>query len=271
MNWLSKLLSKIFKIREKSDGDIVKPFLEHMEDLRWTLLKMLFTLLAAMIFAFWFRTDLMRILQAPMDKVDPSLSGQLVVTQIAGSFMLSIKMAVYAGIIIAFPFLAFFLADFVLPALTRQEKKYLFPGIAAGFILFSLGVLAAYYYILPETIRFFWHDTQKMKLREMWTWDSYASIFCWLTIGFGMLCEVPVVVVILALLRIVTFKLLASTRPYAITLIFVLSAVIAPTPDPGTLLILAVPVVVLYEACIWIVWFIDRRRKNNDEVADLLS
>src|SRR5687768_2718378 len=117
MNWLSKLLSKIFKIREKSDGDIVKPFLEHMEDLRWTLLKMLFTLIAAMIFAFWFRTDLMRILQGPLDQVDPSLSGQLVVTQIAGSFMLSIKMAFYAGIIIAFPFLSFFLADFVLPAL----------------------------------------------------------------------------------------------------------------------------------------------------------
>lgn len=267
MNWLKKL----FQIREKSDGDIVKPFLEHMEDLRWTLLKMLSVLVVAMFAAFFFRTELMQILQAPLERVDPELPGKLVVHEIAGSFMLSIKMAFYAGIVVAFPFLIYFLADFVLPALTKTEKKYLLPGIAAGFVLFSCGVLAAYYYILPQTIRFFFEDTKKMKLTEMWTWASYASIFSWLTIGFGLLCEVPIVVIALALLKLVTFKLLSSTRPYAVTLIFVLSAIIAPTPDPGTLLILAIPVLLLYEACIWVVWLIDRNRAKNADVQDLMS
>ena len=100
MNWLSKLLNKVFKIREHSDGDIIKPFLEHMEDLRWTLLKMGFSLIAAMVIAFFYRNDLMRILQAPLAQVDPSLPGQLIVTEIAGAFMLSIKMAFQAGIVI---------------------------------------------------------------------------------------------------------------------------------------------------------------------------
>jgi len=271
MNWLSKLLSKVFKIREHSDGDVIKPFLEHMEDLRWTLLKMGSTLIFAMIIAFLYRNDLMRILQAPLADVDPDLPRQLVVHDIAGAFMLSIKMSFQAGIVIAFPFLVFFLADFVLPALTRQEKKYLFPGIAAGTLLFCAGVAIAYFYILPQTIRFFYDYTKAMGLQQMWTWTSYASMFTWLTIGFGLLCELPVVVIALALLRIVNYKLLAATRSYAITLIFILAAVIAPTPDPATLLFLAVPIVILYESCIWIVWLLDRRRKKNEDVADLLN
>ena len=232
---------------------------------------MLGVLVLAMVVAFFFRTELMRILQAPLERVDPELPNMLVVHEIAGSFMLSIKMAFYAGIVMAFPFLIFFLADFVLPALTKTEKKYLLPGIAGGFVLFACGVLAAYYYILPQTIRFFFEDTKKMKLREMWTWESYASVFSWLTIGFGLLCEVPVVIIVLALLKLVTFKLLSSTRPYAVTLIFVLSAIIAPTPDPGTLLVLALPVLGLYEACIWVVWFIDRNRAKNADVQDLMN
>jgi len=271
MNWLSKLLNKVFKIREHSDGDIIKPFLEHMEDLRWTLLKMGFSLIVAMVIAFFYRNDLMRILQAPLAQVDPSLPGQLIVTEIAGAFMLSIKMAFQAGIVIAFPFLVFFLADFVLPALTRQEKKYLFPGIAAGTVLFCAGVAVAYYYILPQTIRFFFDYTKELGLKEMWTWASYASIFTWLTIGFGLLCELPVVVMVLALLGIVNFKLLSATRSYAVTLIFILAAIIAPTPDPATLLVLALPIVLLYESCIWMVWLLDRRRRKNADVDDLLK
>jgi sec-independent protein translocase protein TatC len=267
MTWLKKL----FQIREKSDGDIVKPFLDHMEDLRWMLVKVISSLGIAMFAAFFFRTDLMNILKVPLAKVDPSLPSQLVVHNIPDSFMLSIKMAFYAGIVLAFPFLIYFIAGFVLPALTKTEKKYLFPGIFGGFLLFASGVLAAYLYILPQTIRFFFKDTADMGLKPMWTWESYASIFSWLTIGFGLLCELPLVVIVLAMLQMVNYKLLSSTRPYAVVLIFVLAMVIAPTPDPGTMLVLAAPILVLYEACIWIVWFIDRNRAKNADVQDLMS
>jgi sec-independent protein translocase protein TatC len=267
MTWLKKL----FKIREKSDGDIVKPFLDHMEDLRWMLVKVISTLGISMMGAFFFRKDLMNILKAPLAQVDPALPKLLVVHQIADSFMLSLKMAFYAGIVLSFPFLMYFIADFVLPALTKTEKKYLFPGILGGFILFAGGVLAAYFYILPQTIRFFYKDTAEIGLTAMWTWESYASIFSWLTIGFGLLCELPLVVIVLAMLQMVNYKLLASTRPYAVVLIFVLAMVIAPTPDPGTMLVLALPILLLYEACIWVVWFIDRNRAKNADVQDLMS
>ena len=267
MNWLKKL----FQIREKSDGDVVKPFLDHMEDLRWMLIKTISALGIAMGVAFGFRPKLMYILQAPLDRVDVSLRGKIVITEISGSFMLSIKMAFYAGIVLAFPFLLYFIADFVLPALTRKEKKYLFPGIFGGFVLFVGGVLAAYFYILPRTIQFFYDVAQKIQVTTMWTWSSYASIFSWLTIGFGLLCELPIVVIVLAMLEMVNYKLLSSTRPYAVVLILVLAMINAPTPDPATMLVHAMPIFVLDQACIWIVWFIDRKRAKNADVQDLMK
>ncbi len=259
MSWLNKF----FKFRERADGDLVKPFLEHMEDLRWTIIKMAVSLVSAMIFAFSFRTDLMRVLQAPLEKVDPSLPGQLIITDVAGSFTLSLTLAFYCGIVLALPFLLYFVAGFVLPALTRHEKKYLFPGILAGFLLFVAGVLVCYHYILPETLSFFFHDAQKMQIKTMWTWNKYASFCSWLTIGFGLLCELPVAVVVLAFLGILDFPFLSRTRPYAYTIILILSAIVAPTPDPVTFISLGFPVIVLYECCIWIVWLIDQRRRKR--------
>ncbi len=264
MSWLTKF----FEFREKSDGEVVKPFLEHMEDLRWTLIKVVSTMVGAMSLAFWFRVDLMRLLQAPLAKVDPGLPGKLVITDIAGSFTLSMTMAFYAGVVLAFPFLLYFCAEFVLPALTRQEKRFLLPGIMAGFALFVTGVLVCYWYILPETLGFFFHDAQKMQITTMWTWHKYASFCSWMTIGFGLMCELPVVIIALALLGIVSFKFLSQTRPYGYTLILIMSAILAPTPDPVSFICLSIPIVVLYEICIWIVWLLERRKsaEPNPEI-----
>jgi len=256
MSWLHNF----FKFRERSDGDIVKPFLDHMEDLRWTIIKMVIVQIVSMILAFYFRTDLVRLLKLPLAKADPNLPNMLVITGIADSFIISLELAFFAGIALAFPFHVYFIAEFVLPALTRREKKYLLPGIAAGFVLFLVGVLISYYYILPATIVFFWNDAAKMGFKPMWTYKAYFSFAAWLCFGFGLLCELPVVVVVLALLGFVDAKLLRKTRPYAITIILFLTIIIAPSPDPMTFITLAAPVVALYELCIWVVWFLDKRK-----------
>jgi sec-independent protein translocase protein TatC len=257
MSWLRKF----FKFREGAGGDVVKPFLEHMEDLRWTIIKMIVVQVVAMFLAFYFRSDMMRLLQAPLAKVNPELPRLLITTGIADSFIISIELAFFAGIALAFPFHVYFVADFVLPALTRQEKRFLLPGIFAGFFFFLAGVVVAYLYILPATLRFFYHDAKDVVgLNPLWTWRAYFSFSAWLCFGFGVMCEIPVVVVILALLGFVNFSFLRRTRPYAYTIILLLSAVIAPTPDPMTFITLSLPVVLMYEACIWVVWLIGRRR-----------
>ena len=261
MNWLTKF----FKFREKSDGDVVKPFLEHMEDLRWVVIKIVATLMLAMGISFFFVTDLMNLLRAPLHAVAPDLEKKLVVQGITDSLMITIHLAFFAGIVLALPFLIYFLAGFILPALTRQEKKFLFPGILGSTALFGAGVAVSYRYILPKTLQFFYEYSHKIGVEILWSWKDYLSFASWLTIGLGLLCQLPIVVIVLSIVGLVDYKLLSKTRSYAITAILLLSAVIAPTPDPMTFLSLGAPVILLYEACIWIVWLLDRRKKKRDE------
>jgi sec-independent protein translocase protein TatC len=252
------LLSKFFKFREKSDGDIVKPFLEHMEDLRWTLLKIIVTLLISTIFSFLFVDDITYFLKRPLP---PEI--KLISTTLTGGFVASLELSFFSGIAIALPFLIYFLAAFILPALTRQEKKFLFPGIVTSALLFAAGGFVSYHWILPKTLLFFVDYNKKLGIESLFTWNSYVSFCIWLTIGFGLLCQLPVAVVVLAFVGIVDYKFLSRTRAYAIVAIMVLTAIVAPTPDPVTFITLGTPIIVLYEACIWIVWLMDRKRKKR--------
>jgi len=269
MSWLNKLLQTFFNFREKSDGDVVKPFLDHMEDLRWMLVKMLLALGLAMAVAFTYVTDLMRLLKQPLAAIDPAMENQLITTGIVDSFVITLELAFFAGIVISLPFLIYFLASFVLPALTRHEKKFLFPGILVSTMLFMSGVLTSYYWLLPRTLHFFHDYAEKIGVRTLWSWRDYLSFCSWLTIGFGLLCQLPIVIMALAMLGLVDYKLLSRTRAYAITGILILSAVIAPTPDPMTFITLGAPIIVLYEICIWIVWLIDRRKARLNRLSEM--
>jgi sec-independent protein translocase protein TatC len=205
----------------------------------------------------------MALVQRPMHEVAPELIDKIVTRTIAEPFIISIMLSFFAGVTLALPLLGYFGLSFILPALTRQEKKYLFPGIALSFVLFSAGAMVSYFYILPETLRFFYEYSKQMQVNILWEWKDYISFCAWLTIGFGLLCQLPVVMIALAVIGLVNYRFLASTRPYAVTIILLLAAVVAPTPDPITFLSLGTPIIVLYEICIWIVWLIDRRRKNT--------
>lgn len=273
---LFNVLTKLFRLREQrpseqrdEQGDIVKPFLDHMEDLRWVVFKVLAVLITGMIAGFWHRHELMHLLQHPLYIADPTgeMAASLRTDTPIASFMISFKLAFFAGIGGGLPFILYFIADFVLPALTRKEKRMLIPGFGVGVIFFAAGVLASYFYITPHTLDFFWKDTRDMELVPLWTWSSYISFCMWLTFGFGLMCEVPLVVLMLASFGIVNYKFLASTRNYAITIILVLAAIVAPTPDPITFLVLATPVVIMYECCIWIVWALEGRRRKREAAA----
>jgi sec-independent protein translocase protein TatC len=253
------VLRDIFKFRELPDSESSKPFLEHLEDLRWTIVKMAITLTIAMVGCFAFRGTLVRILQAPMRAVDPQV-GALRALGITDSITISFHLAFYAGIVLSFPLLLYFLAQFILPALTAVEKRFLFPAIAASFGLFLLGVLVCYYWLLPKTILFFFRDTQSLGWAPTWTVQQYYSFVTRFTIGFGLAFELPVVVLALVRFGLITYRFMARTRPYAVVLIFILATIITPTPDILTLVAMATPMCLLYESCIWIAWFMERRK-----------
>src|SRR6266478_4218261 len=119
-------LQDIFKFREVPESETSKPFLDHLEDLRWTVVKMAITLVLAMIVCFAFRSILVRVMQAPLHALDPQV-GALKALGITDSFVISFHLAFYAGIVVSFPLLLYFLAEFVLPALTAVEKRFFLP------------------------------------------------------------------------------------------------------------------------------------------------
>jgi sec-independent protein translocase protein TatC len=251
-------LRNFFKFRDLPESEVSKPFLEHLEDLRWTIVKMAITLLVAMVACFAFRTSLVQILQRPLRDIDPQI-GALRALGVTDSITISFRLAFYAGIVLSFPLLVYFLAEFVLPALTAIEKRLVFPAILVSFGLFLTGVLACYYWLLPKTILFFFHDTSSLGWTPAWTVQEYYSFVTRFTIGFGLAFELPVVVLALVRFGFVTYPFMARTRPYAIVLIFVLATIITPTPDVLTLIAMSLPMCLLYESCIWIAWFVQRK------------
>jgi sec-independent protein translocase protein TatC len=226
-------LKSFFDFRETRDE--AKPFLAHLEDLRATLIKIAIALAVTMTLCFMFRSELAAVIQRPLIDVDPARAANLQSLGVADSFTISLELSLYGGLILAFPFILLFLAEFVLPALNAAEKRILYPVALVGFGLFLTGVGFCYFVVLPQTLEFFFKDAQQMHWQPTWTVREYYSFTTQFVIGFGLAFELPLVV------------------------IFFVAAIITPTTDMVTLLLMGGPMYVLYEICILISWFMGRR------------
>ena len=258
-------LRDIFKFREVPESETSKPFLEHLEDLRWTIVKIAITLGYGDDCLLRISLDAGADIQAPLRDVGSQI-GTLKALGITDSIVISFHLAFYAGIVLSFPLLLYFIAEFVLPALTAVEKRFLLPAIIVSFALFLLGVLVCYFWLLPKTILFFFRDTESLGWAPTWTVQQYYSFVTRFTIGFGLAFELPVVVLALVRFGLITYRFMARTRPYAMVLIFILATIITPTPDILTLIAMALPMCLLYESCIWIAWLMERRAANDRQI-----
>lgn len=254
------------KFLDFRDGrDTPKPFLDHLEDLRKMVIRMTITLGIAMTLGFVFRSELAAFIQAPLIAVDPSRADNLQSLGVADSMTISFKLAFYAGLILSFPALLYFLAEFVLPALTGRERQVILAAAAVGFGLFLSGVIFAFFVVLPATLQFFFEDAQAMQWRPTWTVGEYYSFTTQFVLAFGLAFELPVVVLALVKMGLLGYGQMKATRPYAIVVIFFLAALITPTTDIITLLLMGAPMVLLYEACIWIARWMNRNEIANED------
>jgi len=247
--------------------DEPKAFLEHIEDLRGMLFRILITLGIAMGVCFALRTVLADFVQRPLHDVAPERAANLQSLGVADSLTISLELAFYGGIVLSFPFLLFFLAEFVLPALTPKEKRILLPAALVGFGMFLGGAAFCYFVVLPQALAFFFQDAQAMNWMPTWTVREYYSFATQMVIAFGLAFELPLVVLVLVKVGILDRATLQRTRAFALVVIFVVAAVITPTSDVFTLLLLGGPMYFLYELCIFIAWIMERRevkkRKNE--------
>ncbi len=261
------LLKKLFKKRDEQtgDGDIVKPFLDHLEDLRWTLVKMIVVLTVAMGFAFGFRKQIAAALAYPLTMaLGHGSESTLISISPIESVTMSFTLAFYTGIVVAFPILFYFLAEFLLPALTRKEKRYVLPAVATGFALFIGGVLLCYHFVLPVTLRWLHSDAAGFGVKPSWTMKEYYGFVTHLSIAIGLVCELPVVMLTLSGIGLISYAWLKGMRMYGYAIALVLAGIISPTPDLFMLFVFALPIMVLFEACIWLVWLLEKRRGKEE-------
>lgn len=251
------LTDRLFKFREMRDE--AKPFLSHIEDLRSMIIKMTIALGAAMVLSFFFRAQLFAIVQHPLVVVDPSQFERPQSLGVVDSFSISLEMAFYAGIVIAFPFLLYFFAEFVLPALTESERRHIWPAAALGMGLFLAGVAFAYFVVLPQALAFFYRDAESLGWRPTWTVREYYSFATQFVIAFGLAFELPVLILLLVKLGVLQVPMLRRVRPQAFVAVMIFAAVLTPTTDMITMLLMGGPMYLLYEACILVASFSERR------------
>ncbi|MEO7098677.1 MAG: twin-arginine translocase subunit TatC [Luteolibacter sp.] len=364
------LLKKAIELREKSHPDHEKPFLEHLEDLRVMIIRIVVTLIIAMVACFAYNNKIMEFFRRPVDQVlvtqmaatlpadkevphplttdlwkaalkvehsatslnpeqrevyyrfikddnlvfhsksivllraamslpedrrenfvaslneSPDLKNQVnallktkpnTETQSHGNlnmmsalkptegFMLSMKLSFVAGIVVSFPLLLLFVLQFILPGLHSHEKRVLWPAMTIGFGLFLAGSSFAYFLILPRTLLFFYQWSGDMGISNDWRIGEYISFATQFTLLFGVSFELPVVVMVFVKLGLLSYQTMSKTRSYAIVAIFIAAAVLTPTPDIPTMLLMASPMIILYEVCIWLAYFDQKKNRLKEE------
>ena len=321
---------------EDEGGGPVKPFLEHLEDFRWVLIKCVVVTIVGMVICLAAGTHLMEIIKRPLKKAAERneslttnqmlvvMAGTNVLTKMpappgmetllnfgpnrrvalelipitigsktflafspttnppaaaktderellnlrpAGGFIVAFQLAIYGGIILASPFLIFFIGQFLLPALKLNEKHYLLRGFIAGVALFLGGVAFCYFELMPLALDASAKYSQWLGISaDQWTAEDYISFVCKFMLGMGLGFEMPVVILVLVKLGVLNYRMLSGFRRYMIVINLVLGAVLT-TPEILTQVMMAVPLQILYEITVWIAWYWEWRDRKREERA----
>ena len=234
-----------------------KPLIEHLEELRRRLFVIALSIFVLSIASFFFAQDIYEVLKYPALKYYPNL--QFVTLSPSAAFFVLMKISLIAGIVFSFPVIFYEVWKFVEPALLPKEKKMLLPLLGAGIILFTLGVLFAYFAVLPVALRFLIGiGIDVLKVTPMISIDLYTSFILKLILAFGFLFQLPIVMYILTAAGIVRLETWKSWRKPFIVIAFVLGAIIAP--DWMTQTLIAVPLIVLYELSLRFNEYLAKRR-----------
>ena len=242
-----------------------KPFLHHLEDLRWTIIRCIGALAVGVTICAFTARYILKALYWPYIAAgrDPKMLFNLGVVD---PFSIHMEISVFGGIILTLPALLYFAGQFLLPALTPREKGFLAPIFAAGTLLFVIGVSFCYAFVLKAAIKFFLDYSQYLGFTTMWTAKGLVDFEVQMLIGFGLAFEFPLVLLVLNLFGLVSSQQLASKRRHAGLAIFVAACCIIPSTDPFSLSLLSVPLYVLYEACIWISRIFEKRKAAREKL-----
>ncbi|CAN5314917.1 twin-arginine translocase subunit TatC [soil metagenome] len=236
------------------------PFFDHLEELRWRLIKILLAVAigTAVGFVLVTRLDVLGIL---IDPITPFLGGtRLKYLSPTEPFFITLKLAILVGFLFAFPVVLYQIWAFFSPALMPAERRLIIPALYLGLVLFASGVALAYKIVLPVTLRFTM-GFQTASLEQSIVIGEYMSVVIRLLLAFGIVFEMPIVILVLSVLGVVTPEFLAEKRRHAIVSITALSSIITPGDVITITLMMMVPLILLYELSIVLSRVVTRRRR----------
>jgi sec-independent protein translocase protein TatC len=245
------------------------PLTSHLEELRKRLIRSMIAVGIAFGLCFNYKERLFEIIARPLTEVLPPNS-YLIYTGLPEAFFTYLKIAFYAGLFVSSPYILYQIWAFISPGLYKKEKKYVVPFVLTSTLLFIAGVLFGYFLALPPAFRFFVEFTTDY-LKPMLSLKEYLSLTLKLLLAFGIVFEIPVFLFFLSKIGIVNARMLARQRKYAILIIFIVAAIITPTPDAFTQCIMAVPMMILYEIGILVVKIGSKKKTGNEDAGQKTS
>lgn len=254
-------------LRVKDIDETQAPLLDHLLELRTRLLRCVMALALAFAVCLYFAGDIFGFLVRPLTSAFPAGEGRLVYTKLYEAFFVELKVALFAAFFVSFPVIANQLWAFVAPGLYAREKKAFLPFIIATPVLFTSGAALAYYVVMPTAFRWFlgFEGTRGgLKLEALPGTGDYLALVMQFILAFGISFLLPVLLLLLNRAGIVARRQLITARRYVIVGITAVAAVITP-PDVVSQLMLAIPMLLLFEGSLIIMWLGERRAAKTGD------
>jgi len=239
-------------------------FLEHLDELRKRLFYSFITIVITAVPAWIYHKEIYEILALPVTPFLPE-GETLAYIRLQDPFMTYIKVSILAAIFIASPVIFFQFWKFVAPGLYQKEKKYAIPFVILTTFFFAAGGLFAYFVVFPFACRFFL--SMGADFKAVITINDYFSLALHVILGIALVFELPTLVFFLSRMGLITAKWMAKKFKYAFLIVFIIAAIITPTPDPITQSIVAVPMLALYGISMLIALFSEKRKKQKAKEA----
>ena len=273
--------------KRNKDSKAEMSFIDHLEDLRWHVIRSVIAILIGAIVVFVFIREIVtNIIFAPtradfisaqwLCKIGhkigigetlcfPEVHAKFLETQMTGQFVSSFTLAFIGGFIVAFPYVFWEFWKFVKPALSEKEKRKTGGVIFWVSLLFFTGVLFGYFILTPFMVNFYFNYKLSDQITIMPSFSDYLENLIYTTVGIGILFQMPLLVMVLAKIGIVTGKFLKKYRRHAFVIILIAAAIITPSTDPFSLTIVTIPLYLLFEASIIIASRINRKQQEKEK------
>ena len=238
------------------DAQIEMGFLDHLEELRWRLVRCLLAMVIGSAVSFGYIDHILNVLLYPARSTSNPINLQVLSVQ--GMFLIKWFISFISGFILSLPYLIYQFWRFVAPGLKVNEKKYAFPVVFFAFSSFVTGILFGYFILVPFSLEFF-SGIGATHVDNNFSIQYYFSFLTWLLLGAGIIFQLPVVSLVLSAIGVLTPPFMRHYRRHSMVVILILSSFITP-PDPVSMLIMSFPLILLYEMSIGVSWLVNRKR-----------